>query len=252
MKLEISVHSLIVEVTRRCNMLCGHCMRGDAEKADLSDEVLTSIFSQGLVPSSITPSGGEPFLVPDITGKVLREALNAGASDFFISTNGTISPFSKKGFKIMNAIEAFITTGADEISSIRVSRDRFHSDINENPWRLIAIADVHDSVGKYVVSRGRADSTGVGTIYHDYSTLYYEAVMEDDDLLSIRLDTLYVNVYGEVFADGDLSYENQDEFPEELGERVYLGNIANIRDTITKIVREDHPYYFEDEDTVAA
>ena len=34
--MEIYVESLVIEVTRRCNMRCEHCLRGDAQNLDIS------------------------------------------------------------------------------------------------------------------------------------------------------------------------------------------------------------------------
>ena len=35
--------SLAVEVTRRCNMHCAHCLRGEAENKDISYEVMDAL-----------------------------------------------------------------------------------------------------------------------------------------------------------------------------------------------------------------
>ena len=33
---KLYIENLILEVTRKCNMSCAHCMRGNAEELDLS------------------------------------------------------------------------------------------------------------------------------------------------------------------------------------------------------------------------
>lgn len=38
--MKINVHTLIVEVTRRCNMTCKHCLRGDAQSLDMQKETV--------------------------------------------------------------------------------------------------------------------------------------------------------------------------------------------------------------------
>lgn len=35
--------SLAVEATRRCNMHCAHCLRGEAENKDISYEVMDAL-----------------------------------------------------------------------------------------------------------------------------------------------------------------------------------------------------------------
>ena len=59
---EINTQQLILEVTRRCNMACEHCMRGDAQDMDMDigliDKALSSVSDIGCM----TFSGGEPTL----------------------------------------------------------------------------------------------------------------------------------------------------------------------------------------------
>ena len=50
--MEIYVNYLAIEVTRRCNMKCNHCLRGDAQNLDISTAVLSGIASiSTLLPS---------------------------------------------------------------------------------------------------------------------------------------------------------------------------------------------------------
>lgn len=37
---KIEYDSLVLEVTRRCNMNCAHCIRGETENIDMQHEVL--------------------------------------------------------------------------------------------------------------------------------------------------------------------------------------------------------------------
>lgn len=61
MEMQINVYNLVIEVTRRCNMCCTHCLRGDAQDLDISDEVLETV-ARNIQPSSVTFTGGEPSL----------------------------------------------------------------------------------------------------------------------------------------------------------------------------------------------
>lgn len=64
--MEIYVESLVIEVTRRCNMRCEHCLRGDAQNLDISTATLSEI-AKHIYPGSVTFTGGEPSLnVPAI------------------------------------------------------------------------------------------------------------------------------------------------------------------------------------------
>jgi MoaA/NifB/PqqE/SkfB family radical SAM enzyme len=35
-----SVDSVVIEITRRCNMCCAHCLRGDAEAVDIQEKYI--------------------------------------------------------------------------------------------------------------------------------------------------------------------------------------------------------------------
>lgn len=43
---KIWVEQLCLEVTRRCNMGCAHCLRGDAQDVDISHAIIDEIFNQ--------------------------------------------------------------------------------------------------------------------------------------------------------------------------------------------------------------
>ena len=55
-------YKVVIEVTRRCNMNCAHCLRGDAQNLDISIDVIDRFFdafANGADISTITFTGGE-------------------------------------------------------------------------------------------------------------------------------------------------------------------------------------------------
>lgn len=57
-----SANSVFIEVTRRCNMCCAHCLRGDAESIDIQEKYIDAFldsFETGAYISSLTFTGGE-------------------------------------------------------------------------------------------------------------------------------------------------------------------------------------------------
>jgi len=58
------IDNLYFEVTRRCNMKCGHCLRGCAQKVDLTIDIVDRFLRLNEVTSigRIGFSGGEPSL----------------------------------------------------------------------------------------------------------------------------------------------------------------------------------------------
>lgn len=59
---KIVFNQLIFEVTRRCNMACGHCLRGDAQNVDLSSVDIDGVLDQTEAIGQLAISGGEPIL----------------------------------------------------------------------------------------------------------------------------------------------------------------------------------------------
>ena len=62
------IYRLLFEVTRRCNLKCAHCMRGDAQNIDLTKEHVDAFFNLNQIRSInyLAFSGGEPTLNPGI------------------------------------------------------------------------------------------------------------------------------------------------------------------------------------------
>ena len=85
--------SVFIEVTRRCNMCCAHCLRGDAESIDIQEKYIDAFldsFETGAYISSLTFTGGEISLnIPAIryTLNAVKER-NISVGNFYMVTNG--------------------------------------------------------------------------------------------------------------------------------------------------------------------
>ena len=87
---KLSTHNLILEVTRRCNMSCAHCLRGNSQDADMTPETLRRVFEIFKDVDEIAFTGGEPSLnVPIINQTIdILEQNGIHPCSFFIATNG--------------------------------------------------------------------------------------------------------------------------------------------------------------------
>ena len=56
---------LMIELTRRCNLACQHCMRGDPQDVTISREVIDRIVENIEECGYIAFTGGEPLLAMD-------------------------------------------------------------------------------------------------------------------------------------------------------------------------------------------
>lgn len=90
--MNVCVNDIAIEVTRRCNMACKHCLHGEAENLDIShktiDNILTPLIGQSI--GGITFTGGEPSLNVDAIQHTLDfcKKNNISVSSFYVVTNG--------------------------------------------------------------------------------------------------------------------------------------------------------------------
>lgn len=54
--------SFQVEITRRCNLACPHCLRGDAQQIVMSRDIIDNLLDKTKVFGSLQFTGGEPFV----------------------------------------------------------------------------------------------------------------------------------------------------------------------------------------------
>lgn len=106
---KLSYEQFTLELTRRCNMKCPHCSRGDAQNLDMSEQVLyrsldnlhtvaeykssqEKNFTDKGYTNFIFLYGGEPFLCPDTVHKLVDYILDRDIFllGFWAITNGTV------------------------------------------------------------------------------------------------------------------------------------------------------------------
>ena len=89
-----------LEITRRCQLQCAHCLRGDAQNVDMSKEIIDSILDQCAGIFEVSFMGGEPTLNIDVMdyflGEVHRRNILLGQLSFV--TNGISIPDTLKDF----------------------------------------------------------------------------------------------------------------------------------------------------------
>ena len=81
---------MILEVTRRCNMCCEHCLRGDAQNLDMAEETVDKLLEQVGSIATVTFSGGEPSLNVPLIRYFFKKARECGVMpySFYVVTNG--------------------------------------------------------------------------------------------------------------------------------------------------------------------
>ena len=209
MKPLIHVSDLIIECTRRCNMTCSHCMRGEAEPVDIHPRVLEAITKQVDYIGIVTFTGGEPSLNPRAIDLFIQccKKYNTEVDSFYITTNGK----KYSDAFLLSLIKLYSFCSSNEASMVVVSNTPFHAP-EQNREEIKKLESFKFVPTKrlrlqysHVKNMGRAKKYGIGEIDYTPQTEYY--IEKFDDIYQI--DMLYVNCYGYMFPDCDMSYAYQ-------------------------------------------
>ena len=215
--MEKYVNSLILELTRRCNASCEHCLRGDAQNIDMDFETAVAAIDQFDAITSITFTGGEPTLCGELIEKIVNYIIEKkkNVSGFYIASNAM--KVDMQSMIALSRLYAYIydNYGADEYQCVfDISCDQFHEDMyKENRGILHAFSFVsergHNLTYSQLISEGRAEEYGIGTRY-----LEHNQVFNADIEKFVNFEMVYVNAKGNIFPDCNFSYNTQDSLPQ--------------------------------------
>lgn len=215
MSYKMNIQNLVIEVTRRCNMSCAHCLRGDAQDIDLDLNRLDYFLDSVNAIDTVTFTGGEPTLnVPAIAAILQKcKAKDIPVRAFYIVTNGK------------QVSDAFLTTmvewyaycigcgGEPEMCGMVLSRDVFHQAIDPvNRLKLSALSfflgndKATDWNKRLLLNLGRAKD--IDTFCKRERKVYIPVVEINADTLDVVDGSVTFTVNGELLGDCDYEYEN--------------------------------------------
>ena len=204
----ILIQNLAIEVTRKCNLKCEHCLRGDSQKLNIPlvyiDILLNQVYSIG----HFCPTGGEPSLnVPAIKYFIDGcKKRHIPIETFYIATNGV--KITEDFVEVCK--ELFDMCKNKSSSSVQISNDIYHG--HKYDSTLLKKLPFYSK-------RCNSLSYNLG----DGAKIHREGRMKDNEnakvmsyakpITSVELfdkNTLYLNVNGDIINGCDWSYENQD------------------------------------------
>lgn len=255
--ISLPYYNLMLEVTRKCNLTCSHCMRGNPQNLDMSDEILNKIFSQVEQIYHLSLTGGEPFLAPHVVEKmvdiIIEKKIRLGRCTTV--DNGTIlNDLGIRCIKALNRLADYIYNYVwnDETRndpkepppvSISISNSIFHkNDIQKAIGFYESYANQHvkvDDQGEWetgfkdkqgnvlknkdikssgwIKKEGRAKENNIKNSKYMAGTYLVELVM-DEDGNTICVDTgIQVCANGNVVVEEPLSFETMD--------KINMGNV---------------------------
>ena len=214
---QIVFDTLCLEITRRCNMACKHCLRGDAQLVDITHEIIDKALENVTEINNIVFTGGEPSLNIEAMRYTLDKCEEDGifVGAFYVVTNGKQVEFDF--IKTMLDWYVFcVDNGGDpEMCGLALSKDDFHERISaQNELLLRGVSffreDKFQRGGtKWIIAEGRAaDIPGART--NEMRYLPAIDVYNKNEVKTISInDTIYVSADGKVVAGCDWSFENQ-------------------------------------------
>lgn len=214
---KINIYSLSIEITRQCNMCCIHCMRGDAENVNLDPNILNSFLKQVKDITTLTITGGEPSLVPEIMIKLLREfqKYKVDVGNIYIVTNG-----KKITNKFITAcIEWYLYCYDNEISAVCTSKDMFHEPVwPDNIKKLEALSFFNnrdkntDFTKTHVLNIGRAKTLHLPNVTKNDKPYFEEIECEtiDEHTIEVCSGNITVTTNGDILSQCDYAYNETD------------------------------------------
>lgn len=177
-KKKIKFEDLTIEITRKCQLKCAHCFRGDAQNLDIPYSVIDKVLEQVDHIEYLSLFGGEPLI--NINGiRYVLEILKKNEirlDQLEIISNGVI--VSKDVIDIINEYDDYIRKWNNEDEYIKrkmiyfcISVDKYHVGYNSMESYYLykhAFADrktikvAINSVGEFPIHEGRAKNLEVG------------------------------------------------------------------------------------------
>lgn len=138
---------LMIEITRKCNLQCEHCLRGDAQNVTMSRDVIDRIFEDVADCKSFLFTGGEPLLALDeieyFVDRILKSDFTT--SNIAMTVNGII-----RDKKLIDIANKFCKSKEGRTFYIFVSDDEFH-DNNESKCTLKFYQEFKSENGVFIV-----------------------------------------------------------------------------------------------------
>ena len=211
------IQELVIEITRRCNIQCLHCLRGPAQAKDIDNITIDKILEGISMIGCVTFTGGEPSLavsrIKYFTKRVKK--LGIEVSSFYVITNGKIAS-TAMAHALMD-LYAYCNPSDPEdfIGGLAISQDQYHREIG---YEINSAKKVYGALVffrskdrkadlKYIINEGWANINGIG---NRPELPNMNVIGLDDDGNVDRVDeVVYINALGDVIPSCDMSYESQ-------------------------------------------
>lgn len=122
---KLKINALAIGVTRKCNLGCKHCLKGNAQFLSVDTDAIDQFLSKNVSHiGSLCLTGGEPTLAIECIEAIYRSIVKHGITldCVKIPTNGKNQP--EKFFNLLNEIYDY--TKKPSGNCVRISLDKWH------------------------------------------------------------------------------------------------------------------------------
>lgn len=251
--MKLNLNDVAFETTRRCNLVCHHCMRGPGQNMDMSPKFIDAFFERNDIEyiNHICFSGGEPTLNPEIIAYTIEKIINEKKAVGSVSTvtNGQI--FSKeivdafnrfnqyrnrqsideipKKYQICSedTIRKLIKDNTDNHARITFSKDQYHKEVPSKIEELY----LQESQGLKITStpyleQEKIYKTGNATFGRDFDYQLDQLRYYEEKESYVVFDLLYLTASGYITTEGMGTYQDMDQ--------INTGHVSNV--TIPEIL----------------
>lgn len=207
---------LIIEVTRKCNLNCDHCLRGCSQNMDMKKEYIDELFKQlskaGIDCLDLTLTGGEPSLnIPMINYTIEKlENSNITLSMFYIATNGINN--NNIDF-IIPCIKLYNLASEKDLCSVQTSSDIQHTyymddTFTDSLMNALKFASKRDEDRNYMDGGAIDQGNASFNCPNAREEIVYDWIENIEDTI------FYLNCNGMIINGCDWSYDTQDDNPD--------------------------------------
>jgi hypothetical protein len=237
------IDSLILEVTRSCNLKCDHCLRGCTQRLKMSNKCIHESLRNVSSIGTLTLTGGEPSLAVDVMENIMDTIRwrNISFGSVYVVSNGKWHTKYKSFLKVM---ERFVNWSDEpECSSLSISRDQYHEvDLrremfyNEETYDEYSFVDLQSRKHNIYnpINEGRALQTGVGT---ETPKPMPKWKMYNGDVIE---NEVYISANGNVVSNCNMSFRRIDK--ENLG-NVMNQSLLYIIESFSEVEEEEEECY---------
>lgn len=253
----MNVYNMVFEVTRKCNLRCSHCMRGPAQRLNMSREVIFNALYHVNSIGCLTFTGGEPALAVDVIEEIIQNIIwkKVNVNCFYVITNGKNS---RNRIRLLEALfKLYGICDVPDGCSLVLSDDEYHrwqrgtankkyldgymvEEFGERYWKEVPFFNGCHTEGYMtnVINEGYAEINGIGTSDKKPQPkweIYY------DDSIYVSEHDVVISANGNVTSCCDMSYHRIDTEPQ--------GNV--LKESLINIIERNSIDIYENEKNIA-